>query len=392
MINIIEKINNIAFFYERAISIFIFLIFLFAISMLIKKENSYKRIKYLLIVYLIILSIMAYFVIPAPAHDLYRLYIDMHKFDGMSWSKLLSTLFTNIRFSRDILYFIVCKLGHDGFLPMFATLIFYSCIFHIIYDYSKQNNISGRSISRMLVLFMLMGQYGDVVFGIRSTCCFGICSLCIYKELYQKKSIIYDLPLYFIALGLHSVSVPIIIMRVFLLLFQNENKIYKKIINISLFAGLIYFVYKNGSLFINEALEKGTSYANSTDSIDWLKWELLITSLILIIYLLLIVRGLHLNIQRNFSGFKSYNIMFLLFFILVIAAFFIEKNTFVRFTKVVTILGIPYILSYFESLPLKTKKNHILKYDLDYYCLLVLVAIFEISRGALCGLKFFIFK
>lgn len=385
--NIIEIVSNISYFEERVVSITIFLIILFVFTILIRKANNYKKIKKYLIAYIICLSIMGFLFIPAPAHDLYRLFVDMHKFDNLSWGEFLSSLFSSIRYTRNFLYFLVVNLNHDGFLAMFAALIYYSNVFYIIYDYSKDNNIESKAVSKTLFLYMIAGQFGDVVAGIRSFCAFSICALCIYREMYKGKSVINDLVLYFLAIGMHSVSIPIILIRAIFLIFQKEKVIYKKIVNIILFIIITLIGLKFGETIIQEAFAKGSSYINVGEAVSWLFWNK-IGCWIMMLIIFVMLFNLKYNYKTNFNV-KNYKLITLFFIVFELVFAFIEDNIFYRFSMLMFTLFLPYSLNYYNSIPSHKSKYHLYINEVLIYLLEFSLIIVEFSRGTLCGIKFF---
>ena len=389
--SIFDTINNTSFFWERVVSLFIFLIVLLFFTILIKKGKSYKQIKLYLISYLICLAIMGFMFIPSNAHDLYRLYIDMHKFDGLSWISFMQKVFTSIRYTRDFLYFVVVKLGNDRFLAMFASIIYYSIVFYIIYDYSKTNKVSSRAISKTLFLYMIAGQFGDVVAGIRSFCAFALCALCIYRELYKNKSLISDIIFYILAIGMHSVSIPIILVRMIFLIFQKESKIYKKIINVIIFLIILIIGLKYGDIIIQEAFNKGSNYINTGESVSWLFWNK-IGSWIILSIILFIIYNLKKKKQINKNTVQNYKKITIFFIIFELIFAFIEDNIFYRFSTLTFTLFLPFVIDYYNMLPTHKYKHTILYNDLILYALMLLLIIIEFSRGTICGIKFFIFN
>lgn len=395
--SIFGKFTNVSFFQERLLSLFIYMGVLLIICFIIRRCKSCKSLKIILILYLLILSIMGYFFIPAQAHDLSRLFIDMHNYDNYSINTFIPILLKSIRYSRDLLYFIVAKSHLDGLLPLSAVLISYSCIFYILYDYSKENEISMKSVARALFFIMLASNFGDTISGIRSMCAFSICAYCIYSELYKTKSFVNDLLLYFIAIGFHSVSIPIILIRTMFLLIQKEKKVISRFFNIAILIIIIFIGLRYGNIIIEEALNKGTDYMANSDGFSWLFWGKMdsLIGMIIVSTVLLIIKKYEKSplIEKCNIKKSNYHIMTIILYLTIVLFYFVEDNVFYRFSSYMFFtISLPYMLSYFELTTAKKSINHITKYDFIYYPLILILSVIQLSRGSLCGIKFFIFK
>ncbi len=388
IINYLGSINGLA---ERIISIIFFYIILLIICMIISKKNDYKYIKKILLVYLIILIVLSIMFVPSPSLDLYRLInIDINNLKIVPFELFIQRLPSKVNYTTYTLMFVASRLNFSGFLPLVATTIFYSTVFYIIYDYSKKNSISGSSVAKTIFFFMSTGQFGEVISGIRCMSSFGICAFIIYREIYQKKSFLMDIPLYIIAIGFHSACIPIILIRTFYLLFQKEDKIIYKVINILFFGFTLYYMRNYGSEILNATFDKATNYL--TKDAYYFFWEQLgtIIAIVMLCFMLLCIKknGI-LKIRLKNISFHNYKTISYLFLLLVLIFNFIEFNTFNRFSRLVFILFLPFILEFFNSLPKHNNRFFISKNELLYNVTLLILIIIETGRAGLNILRFF---
>ena len=391
MITIINYLSSINGLTERILSIFFFYTILLVICLIISRTNNYKYIKKILLVYLIILIVLSIMFVPSPSLDLYRLInIDVNNLRSVSFELFIQRLPSKVNYTTYIIMFLASRIDFPGFLPFVATTIFYSIVFYILYDYSKNNNISGSSVAKSLLFFMSTGQFGEVISGIRCMSSFAICAFIIYREIYQKKSFLMDIPLYIIAIGFHSACIPIILIRTVSLLFQKENRIIYRTINILFFGLILYYMLNYGSEILNATFDKATKYL--TKDAYYYFWEQLgtIIAIAMLGFMLLCnkKKGI-LKVKLKNINFHNYKIISYIFLLLVIIFNFIEFNTFNRFSRLVFILFIPFILEFFNSLPKHNNKLLISKNELLYNSMLLFLILIETGRAGLNILRFF---
>ena len=167
-----------------------------------------RSVRFNLCVFTIILSILSWFFIPAGSMDLYRLWITADEYNRYgSISQIITSVF-NSTWSGPLglLYVIVLSRINKHLVPMITTLLFYGNIFYIISDYDKKHQVSRLSIASIVFFFLSRGVYGEVVSGIRSMLAFSFLARCIYDEVYNKKSVLWNLPLYLVLALFHQTS------------------------------------------------------------------------------------------------------------------------------------------------------------------------------------------
>ena len=215
------------YIYERIISIAIYLIINFIIAICISKTNdNYRKIKKIFIIYVICVTVLSYFYIPAETADLTRLRVYVkNTYIGMQFKDYLEILKSTSTFTTHTFYYLVAKTGIKELLSVISCIINYAIMCHIIYDYSKNHNIKCHSVDNALKLYISIGEFLEVISGLRTMCAFSIFILCIYREFFKEKKIISNIFLYLLAIGFHNAIVPIVIIRfIFLLVVRRSPR------------------------------------------------------------------------------------------------------------------------------------------------------------------------
>ena len=374
---------------ERIISIAIFLFFTFltAYRVAIIKDD-YSKIKKILLQYLLLLLILSFLYVPAETADLTRLRIYMeNNYSGMSFKEYFYGLFTTPIFTTRTLYYVVTKIGVKELLSVIACFVNYSIILYIIYDYSKNNNIKPTSISNILLLYMFIGQFFEVISGLRNMSAMTVFFFCIYREFFKKKSIISNIPLYLISIGFHSAVVPLVLVRFVYLLFQKEKSFMKRVMNYFLFAALIFFTAKYGSIIIENTANKAQTYlSGNVFSYFWTYLSSILT-VILLLYASVIYRKVIKSTIPN-----NYYYLFIIYLILDIVFCPIEYSIFRRYSRFAVMMFIPISLQSFNFESVNSSGKLIVKkQNIIYYLLMYSILMIEISRGDLCGIRYFTF-
>ena len=373
---------------ERMISIAILLLITCIASIKLSKTNDYKKIKKILVFYVIIISILSFCYIPALTSDLTRLRIMMSRvYTNMSFPRFLEIIKTTSTYTTHIYYYVVAKIGIQELVSAFSSLINYSVICYVLYDYSKKHNIRGSSVANALMLYIFIGEYLEVVSGFRSMCSFSIFFFCIYREFFNNKNILSNIIFYLIAIGFHNAVVPLVIIRFIYLLFQKEKNMFVKIFNYFLFISLLLFSLKYGTTIIESTTNKANNYLDH--EVFYYFWSFLssVLQIVLVIYVYLTNKDI---IKEKIP--KTYRNLFIIILLLDMVFIFIEYSIFRRYSRVVIMLFLPIIMECFNYERLESTKLLIKKKNIIYYLLLVLIMLIEVSRGDLCGIKFFTLK
>lgn len=121
------------------ISIYL-LVTLIAVFWLAKVQA--RQTKYVLLAYLLQLSIIGYFYYPDQFSDLFRVRIYVHTCADTSWRALFDSIISRTSGLSStpaamVYYKIVGSFDNDGFIPFFTCLIVFGIIFYCLYDFKN---------------------------------------------------------------------------------------------------------------------------------------------------------------------------------------------------------------------------------------------------------------
>lgn len=370
---------------ERIISVFTYMfILLFFCFIISNKTTNKNKIKHFLLMYNIILAILAFFYIPQPSADLYRLFINMHNYSSYSLSEI-TNIATNSSVPVAIYYlYFISKIGIDGLLPAITSFVFHGCIFSIFYRAYVKFNISNKNLALGLLFFMEMGKFLEVISGIRALMSFSIICYCIYREIVDNDSMIKHIPLYIISIFLHQAALTLSILRIAFLLFQKETRVVDKIRNyIIILIMIITSLYFSNS-FLNSMIEKANYYLGT--KVYSYFWEYLISWLTILFstYMLLKFKKI---IRKNKLIF--YYSKFIYFLLIIIVIFNFEYSIFSRFTTSFSILFTPIFMYVINDIERDKYKYKMFNFVLITY--IFIIFIIAGVRGNLSAFKFFIY-
>lgn len=272
------------YFAERAISVAIYALIAFVFcNHLTKKDANIGRTLFLLT---LTLSTLAYFVQPAPTMDLYRLWITADEYNRYSIMEMITSIFSGWSSPLGLVYVCLISRFNHHLLPAITVYLFYSNIFYIIKDYWKKHEISKSSVAVVLLFFLSRGVYGELISGIRSMLAFSFVARCIYDEIYNKKSIIWNVPIYVIAALFHSSSMgAIAIWFVMKIIFDQKG--WKKIISLFMCIAFAAVFYSKWGNIVTRNLNVGLERILGGDSYSY-AWEFAFNTFYMIISLSLL--------------------------------------------------------------------------------------------------------
>lgn len=367
----------------RLIGVGTFAYFLGMFCLLIIYTNI--SVKALLGWYAVVLAVMGFFYEPYITADLYRIREMMVTFSAMELPAFLRTYVTGSAVpAARLLYWLVGRTGVPGLLPAIAGMVSYGCIFYILQDAARRCGSRRGDVALALLFIMSAGQYMHTVSNIRTMIALSLICLCLYRETVQKKSLLRDLPLYAVAVTMHTFAIPVLAMRMILLVFDRKRSGWMKAVFLVLAAAAGTAVFILMPSLADELLEKVDDYLFG-DSYSYF-WEYLIGAAALFVEVC-VLRG-----YRNRTGEGTWDpVRWML--TLCVAAAAALCPVFSIFHRLVTyiapILAAPLLLRVLREEPGaepagKTQNRHTLILVVSL-CMLALTC----SRGSLCSFKFF---
>ncbi len=361
------------YFTERIISVCIYLVILFLISYILKLNRI--NIKVILKIYVIILAILAFIYIPNKGYDLERTYESFDSYySTMTIDQLQKVLARTYTPTITIFYYFISQTGIYNLAPAIAAFISFTCIFYIFRRTCEKNNISGFKRMIFFIFIMSLGTFLEIISSIRCITAFSIISFCIYTEIYEKKNILYNIPLYLIASTIHLAALTITLIRLALLIFNRKGK---KIKNIIIILIVFTIIIRWGERYIEQILFTESYYKAY---VEYYYTSEYILMLIATIYIF-IVKILHFKSLLEKDEEKELNIISMVVLFIMILNFN-EYSMFHRMGTLHFILNIP-IMGKYISLAKKTS---------TYSCMLfvsLIVLFIAATSGNLIGYKFF---
>ena len=338
------------------------------------------KVKDVLLFYIVVLSVFAFFYEPYETADLFRIrnimkQFSMYDFESFFHSFLKSST-TPVAY---LLYWIVGKSGIPGLLPAFTAAVTYSSVFYILYKSAKIYSIGNKSIAIILLFVMSTGNYIMVISNIRTMLAIALLCFCFFRESVLKTFKIWHVLLYFVAALIHNLAIILIIIRFIVFVFLSQLKRKWKIIIISFLAIVSVFVVMFFGWVMDSVFEKAVGYI--TGDTYFYIWEYIIAIIAIIIENKICV------MFRRKQDMRAKETAVYLFVCMIVACVFITQ--FSIFHRIITyiapILAIPLLASSGSNLTRSTGKRFVS----IFYLSLVMLAI-ACFRGSLSSLKFFV--
>lgn len=169
-----------------------------------------------------ILGIIAYFYIPTKGYDLFEYNIWMNNMLTLNTKDLINYILYRGEIIIMIYFYIIALIGNYQLVQVFPTILFYTIIFYIIFDFAKERKVSKEIIIFCIITFLALFKYIFVVSSFRYSLAYVIFSLGLYFEyIKDKKGILYKL-LYIIPMFIHTSSFILLLFRI-IMCFKNKK-------------------------------------------------------------------------------------------------------------------------------------------------------------------------
>lgn len=370
------------YFLERIIGVSVYVLITIIMFIVIYNTENIKLKKFL-IIYLLFIVFLAFIYVPTTSADLYRYLKSAKMYSSLSYSELIYLIRESKAPIQIVYFYLLGKTGVDGLIPAVSALIFYGCLFKIVYKASVRYNLNNKSVALSLLFFMCLGGFLSVINIIRCFVAFSIIALCCYDELIEEKSYVKHIPLYLFASLMHPAAMALSIFRVMTILIKKDKNFFKKILNFFIVLFILFFMIKYGNEYLNLIFEKSTTYI--TGDIYSYSWEYII-SLVYIFFSTYVLLKSRKMFKNNIEINNFNNFLLLINFVTLIFGF--EYSIFTRLQLFSSMLFVPMFSIFIDV----TRKNKIIIKNINYIFLITLVIVFSIActRGNLCGYKFFI--
>lgn len=367
------------FLYERGVSLAVYTLSLIIICCIISCVRA-RRIKTVLLIYLIILCSFAYFYNPYITADLYRVRQYIAYWSYLSWDGVVKYAISNSQPTWVLYSWILQQTGNINMLQTVTCCIVFGLLFRIVGNEYKINKVEAKN--RWVILLYLMANgaiFLQTISGIRSALATTIVFYCIYMETVEGKSLVLHAPLYVFALFLHSIGALLIIIR-FIFLVTGQSSALKKIFRILVGVALVIAFWGT----IAGSLQYGSGYIdNETEYRN--VWQLVISiiAMMQVGYVNIKSHELikHGCITINRSLVKYSDIVLLICIMTLPVSYAVPMR--LTFLATFISMGLLYPLLYAQNTKGKSTDIKILM------SLSLVIFMLSILRGDLCGYKFF---
>ena len=366
------------YFAERAWSIILYAVISCCFFWILK--NPKCKTTPVLWGYALILAILGFFFKPAESVDLYRLWMVADYYKGLPFLDMAQRVFMDWSGAPlSHIYLASLYTINMHLIPALTAWLFYVNIFYIISNYSAKKNINHSVIALIVFFFMSRGIYGEVISGIRNMLAFSFIARCVYNEIYNNTSIIWNIPIYVLAALFHQAAFALIGIRfAFYALFENRGL--KRILYtlaLVLISVLFLSFFEN---IARSAIRTAEIYINN--DIYAYVWEYILNS----IYIILCLAVLFYPLKSSKYSLAFKKIRVFIIGICIISITFINVYTiYHRFLTFAGLLALPALL---ETLNLDIATNRYWRYRILLACALFLLVAGGL-RGNLNAIRFF---
>ena len=367
------------YLFERLFGVGVYSLILVAVCWTIASCKSNKKVKYILLLYTVALSVMGFFFLPYITADLYRIYGYLENFKTMDISVFWERYQNSSTFVAYFYYWLVSKTGEIRLLPAINAFICYSCIFYVFRKVMEKYNISKKSFAIALFFYMSIGTYMFVISGIRTMLAISLVMFCFFRETIEKKFKLYHVFIYFIAAFIHNLAVVIILVRLIIPLVSKGITLFQRAVYMVFLFATTIFIFINFSELIESVRARADGYLNG-DMYSYL-WEYVIGAFVIAISLIALIKVKSTDIgEGELSQVKSFSIVC----IATAVAFCFEYSIFHRLSTYANAITVtPILMLYLDKYGDHNKRQLILWAS-------VALLFIACARGALCSLKFFI--
>ncbi len=365
------------FLFERLFGIGCYVIILLFVFLVIYYKKM--RTKDALIVYVFLLSVMAYLFEPHYTTDLFRTRQIIQTVSQYSFNDFVEIYLSNHSApAAYCLYWVFGKLGNARLLPASVAFATYSIIFYILHKSSEIYKLKKQGTALILLFIMSTSVYMMTISGIRCMLAVAVLCLCFFRESIMRTFKWWHILLYVFSALMHNLAVILIIIRCIAFVFSARLKTAWKLIITSCFAVIAVFVVISFRWIFSDIFDKAYGYITG-DTYSYI-WEYVIAFLALMIEICLLT-----VIWRKCDAGAVETRTYLLLCVLTACIFVTQFSIFHRIiTYISPILAIPLLADGFSNNP----KRIILIRTVSVISLIMLCL--TCVRGELSSLKFFV--
>lgn len=309
---------------------------------LIYITNNYMNYKVLCgvgILFIAVVSILAYYTVPLSDDDLYRYYGEINRMREYGWHYIINDSTYKINIISNMLLYIVSLTKNNSMLPYITLLIDILCVEYIIKQEIKKNNISPRVLVWNIFIYLGICALYVSISGIRFMLGVSLAAVIVYKDKIEKKN--YIELMYIILPFIHT---SLIVVFVYKLLTKRIKKIYKYTYIIMFWPIVMPLILKIISLFpfnIFKSVEEKIIMYSTYNSLEGSQIRML-GYVIFSIALIFMLETINASMKKNKDNeIKEYFHFTRTLFYIILGSLLVVPSTYFRFLSIIVILLIP---------------------------------------------------
>lgn len=377
------------FLLERLVGVSIYCCVLVIVYLLIAASNRMKC-KTILGLYVVALSVMAYFYEPYTTADLYRIFLTMDLFAPLDFAYFFETyaITSSAPIGRTI-FWLFAKMGDYHLISVASTMISYSLIFYILLKAQAKYSISRANLALSLLFLMSTSIYISVIAGIRMMIAMSLIVFCFFRESVEHRFKLFHILFYMVAVFIHNMAIIILGVRMLAAFFSPKTRTTTRlaIVLLVLICGAVFVLFFD--YMVKDVFDTILHYLFEPSYSD--PWEYIIGILIALLYFVL-VRRFHLqSCGKTYRELATYNRAAKISMLISVAFCFVF-SIFYRFIgHLIPILIMPMMMIVLRE-EQKQRARRYAKMSFQRIVLIYsgIILFLNCARGSLSCLKFFV--
>lgn len=205
-----------------AVFVIIFFLIFSCVLIITNKKLKERDFRFLLLILVLSLGIIAYATVPSYGTDLSRYYVELNLMRKLGVNYAFQDSLYHITPLANLLFYIVSRTNINNLLPFFASIIIFSFLFFINYKILREFNIPQRYFYLFFFLFIAICSLRAMLTGVRQgLACSFVASAVFFDFFYKREKI--SIILYLCGCLIHMGILPVIIVRLLFIVLKNSK-------------------------------------------------------------------------------------------------------------------------------------------------------------------------
>lgn len=352
---------------------------LFFVLMLINKSEK----NYYVLFFSFSLGIVAFYIEPIQALDLYRYFEQMDVMGQLNFIEFFNTHVLRPEFLSNLTFFIIAKIKQYGLLSMIATTISYYFIIKCVLECANKKNL--RLLEKIVILLFVLSIMIFTHFAtrIRNNVGLVLCAYAFYREYVQGKKGLFTKMLYILPCFIHASMLLGVIIRLVLCIKEKYLKVILPIIvGLVVILGNMY-ITMIGGFMSNFGMFSSYDDKISAYILSGTEYEPTNVKVKFALMLLLLCNVIHMIKRYNYGKENSEYTKMILVVDLIVMSLVQYNDVFLRFFYLAFFVNIKLLIDTVRILSRKEEK-------IIYYALIILFtfAHVKLQYSAMQDLRF----